>query len=180
MYETVVLKGKENARMLARTVQNYPHLKGLVKELRHEDNMAFSDLTNFAESFHTQLAGMKNLKTLILRPKRPAKHKKYQLPTKVDNWPTSDIFFDPKYRDLYRRVDEFLSERDGAGFSVGSAHHILQAGFDYVGDSFDWWLERFEQRTALCHSRLGDFFSSLRVCEYFYNGSPVPEYVLTL
>ncbi|KAK9856561.1 hypothetical protein MYU51_000273 [Penicillium brevicompactum] len=183
LYETIILKRKAKARLLADTLQRRPHLKALVKELRHEDEMGIS-LTNFSKPFYKQLTSMENLETLIFKPewKRMSfLSRRWPSEPEQDRWRSEaedllrELFYGERSYGWdyvtedgwYGQINAFLSKPHGTGFPVGSEDDIIQAVFDMTGNSIHEWEATLDGRLAFCHISPDikpEVFSSLRVC----------------
>ncbi|KAJ5093279.1 hypothetical protein N7456_009140 [Penicillium angulare] len=74
IYQPVRLRGRDNAVRFARIVKRRPDLKRLIKEVRHDGDMGFTDFVNYSDPFYQVLSTLKNMETLVMRPKfRPEK-----------------------------------------------------------------------------------------------------------
>jgi hypothetical protein len=71
LYHPVRLRRVENARHFANTISSRPDLASLVKEVRHSEDVGFSDFANYSEPFYAALPNLQNLQTLVMRQNLP-------------------------------------------------------------------------------------------------------------
>ncbi|CAG7985811.1 unnamed protein product [Penicillium nalgiovense] len=71
IYQPVRLRRVENARHFANTISSRPDLAALVKEVRHSEDVGFSDFAGYSRPFYEALTKLQNLQTLVMRENLP-------------------------------------------------------------------------------------------------------------
>lgn len=170
IYQPVRLRRVENARHFANTISSRPGLAALVKEVRHSEDVGFSDFAGYSRPFYEALTKLQNLQTLVMRENLP--------PSDDGHTPQAEVqavLTDIHYRneDLNMRqscLDDLeapMMEMEDQGFPLGDAPDPFGLGFHPFDDDFSiqCWADDLTQYTYFSQDSLKDLIPALRTCE---------------
>ncbi|CAG8022961.1 unnamed protein product [Penicillium nalgiovense] len=181
IYQPVRLRRVENARHFANTISSRPGLAALVKEVRHSEDVGFSDFAGYSRPFYEALTKLQNLQTLVMRENLP--------PSDDGHTPQAEVqavLTDIHYRneDLNMRqscLDDLeapMMEMEDQGFPLGDAPDPFGLGFHPFDDDFSiqCWADDLTQYTYFSQDSLKDLIPALRTCHIGTDSDLDPKY----
>jgi hypothetical protein len=170
IYQPVRLRRVENARHFANTISSRPDLAALVKEVRHSEDVGFSDFAGYSRPFYEALTKLDNLQTLVMRENLPPSDDGHTPQAEVQAVLT-DIYY--LNEDLHMRescleyLETLMMEMEDKGFPLGDASDPFGLGFHPLDDNFSiqCWADGLSYYTYFSQDYLKDLIPALRTCD---------------
>ncbi|OQE19620.1 hypothetical protein PENFLA_c018G07895 [Penicillium flavigenum] len=139
IYQPVRLRRVENARRFAHTISSRPDLAALVKEVRHSEDVGFSDFAGYSRPFYEAPTKLQNLQTLVMRENLPPSDDGHTPQAEVQAVLTN-IYY--RNEDLHMRescledLEPLMMEMHDKGFPLGDASDPFGLGFHPLNGNF--------------------------------------------
>lgn len=139
-----------------------------MKEVRHSEDVGFSDFANYSEPFYAALPNLQNLQTLVMRQNLPPSDDGHTPQAEVQAVFT-DIYYqnqDFHMRDCEDDLLALMMWMDDKGYPLGDASDPFGLGFNPLGHfSFQSWAEDLSEYTYFGQNYLKDLIPALQTCK---------------